>query len=213
MDYRLRRNILGADLAAVLLLVACGSRTDPLDAAYTGGGTGGGGVDCSACPTDELAGDLALDSQAQVDSLPQYGSVKGKITVSEGASVVDLDSLQCISSVGKSVVLQGSSLQSVSGLACLESVGGALKIQGASMLTNVDGLERLEDITVDLYLNDLAVLESVDGLQGVRSVGRNVTVVNVPNLPTCEAKALGDQLVHLGGAVTVKGTLPDECGP
>jgi hypothetical protein len=212
MDYRLRRNILGADLAAVLLLVACGSRTDPLDE-YGQTGGGGGTVDCSACPTDEFSGDLILDSQAQVDSLPQYGSVTGQIMVSEGANVVDLDSLQCISAVGKSVDLQGAQLQSVSGLACLSSVNGLFRIKGATALTNVDGLERLTEVGVDLTLSTLDSLADVDGLKGVRSVGRNLNVVNVPNLPTCDAVGLGDQLVDLGGAVVIKGTLPDECGP
>jgi hypothetical protein len=115
--------------------------------------------------------------------------------------------------VGKAVVLRGSSLQSVSGLACLESVDGAFQIQGASALTNVDGLERLTTIGVDLALTNLDSLENVDGLKGVRSIGRNLTIVTVPKLATCEAQALGDQLVDLGGAVTIKGTQPDECGP
>lgn len=197
----------------VLLLGACGSRTDPLDEYGLSGTGGGGGVDCSGCPTAVYDGSVTLDFQADADAMAQYGSITGSLSIPETSGVSNLDGLQCITSIEKAVAIRGRSVGDVQGLACLESVGRAFKIENISGLQNVDGLERLTSIGLDLMLRELSGLQNVDGLKGVRSVGRNVTVVNVPNLPTCEAKALGDQLVDLGGSVVVKGTLPDECGP
>ncbi len=192
------------------VFLGCGSRTDPLDENVSPEPV----VDCSACPTDVFVGDVELRGQSDVDAMAAYGEIDGKLSVAAGATLTSFEGLECIASVAKGLhVVDNHSFQTTNGLSCLSSVGSTFQLRNVTALENTDGLQKLSSVGGHMVLRDLPTLTDIAGLSGLRTVKGNIFFFNVPELPTCDAAALIDQLANLGGEPTIEGTSPDTCGP
>jgi len=118
-----------------------------------------------------LTGDLLIDTQAQLDALPTYTEVTGKLRV-RGADINDLSKLGTIQTVGGNVEIldQNDILTSLSGLGNLTTVSGNLWIRNNAALTDISALSSLSEVTGSLYLYGNAVIATLDGLEFLDTV-------------------------------------------
>ncbi len=161
-----------------------------------------------------LEGSANITSSQDVSIFACYTEITGDLIVNEPRGLTSFD-LSNLTSIGGDLAIVFNYKLTRFGLNGLESVGGNIEIQGNDLLANMDGLSRLNFVGGNVVIGgDKAImdknfgnvdLENIDGLSNLQTVGGNVTIENNPNLPTCAAEALVEQLVDFTGNVYISG--------
>jgi len=158
---------------------------------------------------EDVGGDLWIDGNpAMTDllGLSNLTSIPGKLMVTDNDSLDHIDGLSGISTVsGWLFVIGNRALLDVEGLSNLIRVDGDLVVESNFSLENLEGLSALTFVGGKLWFAGNYVLESL-GLDSLGRVDGSFWIWLNPDLPTCEAERLRDQVLEadgIGGGVVI----------
>jgi hypothetical protein len=170
------------------------------------------------CNLGTFSGDeYVIDDQTSLDALTGYTAIDEVLMIdcsSDPEALTSLAGLECLTEAHHNVFIHGCpGLTDLTGLDSLQLVSGELWIQGNNNITNLIGLGSLTSVDDRLIVQGNLELESLEGLEELSHVGGTAAVEHNPNLPTCDANALFDQLDSWPEAACSWYNLEDECEP
>ena len=169
--------------------------------------------DCSGYPdngiSEEWAGDVsASDVPGFCDGRDADGdgyecplSILGNLDI-ENSDLVDLDDLECVTSVGGDLHVNSNSVLT-SLFENLDTVGGDLEVNSNAALTSLSdrsGNGYIRTVGGDLEVNSNASLTSLEGLEGIGTVS-NLTISSNASLTSL----YGLNITTIGGSLSLVG--------
>lgn len=121
------------------------------------------------------SGNLDITSQAQLDALPTYTDISGRLRI-KGADITDLSNLSTITAITANLEILDSNdmLTSLNGLEGLTSIGGNFWLRNNPELVDISALSNLTEIlnntTGGLYVIGNAKLTALGGLNNLATV-------------------------------------------
>lgn len=123
-------------------------------------------------------GDITVNSQVDVNSLPEnITEITGKLDIL-GTDIDDLSKFSSLTAIGGRLLIQDSeSLTDLSGLKSLQSIGasnnGELVVRRMDALVNLNGLQALTHVERRVSIYENPVLTSLDGLNNLAQISDN----------------------------------------
>lgn len=162
----------------------------------------------------ESYGTLEINGPAQLDALADVNVFQGDLLIGN-TSITHLDQLACLEVVtGQLSIHDNHALANVDGLARLTQVGWGVSIFQNATLAQLDGLASLASVgqgAVDAGLGNMGTLnvtynDQLSSILGLSSLtflgGDSLRISSNPQLPTCQAEQLADQLTAAGWSGT-----------
>ncbi|HEY1535034.1 MAG TPA: hypothetical protein VGF76_13500, partial [Polyangiaceae bacterium] len=120
-----------------------------------------------------LTGSMTVDRSGltTISGLSNLRAIGVDLTISNNASLSDVNGLNGLQSVTRNFNIQTNALTNVNGLSALTGVGGSFQIFNNALLGNVGGLTALATVGDYVNIQSNSVLANLDGLSNLTSVG------------------------------------------
>jgi len=182
----------------------------------------------------EITGDLEISNSPvpRLDPLHCLGKVGGSVSIVSNSALTSAAGLENLAHIGGGLSLGSCGSLTTFRLDLLEHLGGAFAVSSNGSLESL-GAATLPTIGDRLAMEDNPFLESVDlgavqgissfatidgntrlqeiDLHSIDSIGGVLWISSNPQLPTCAATEIRDQLAELPGGACIEGNLADEC--
>lgn len=155
-------------------------------------------------------GDITVNSQADVNSLPEnITEITGKLDIL-GTEINDLSKFSSLTAIGGRLLIQDSDLLTdLSGLSSLQSIGasdnGELVVRRMDALLNLNGLQALTHVKRRVSIYENPVLTSLEGLNNLAQISNNSVATDVYLIRVYNNASLED-FCGLNGIVLVIGS-------
>ncbi|MFY0608547.1 MAG: fibronectin type III domain-containing protein [Cyclobacteriaceae bacterium] len=142
---------------------------------------------CATDPIEDnvLEGGLRVNTQAEVDALPQYTKITGELVVGLDAAtndITDLSKFSKLSEIGGRLIIQRSPMiTDLTGFSALTAIGTEsvqeLVVRQMDALTTLDGLQALKSVSRRIGIRENPILETLEGLNNIETIGENTITI------------------------------------